>query len=48
LSAIRHRCCIRTNSAGSIGGDKRSQSKDINKAKQYWAQYLEEKQNGKA
>lgn len=31
-----------------VGGDKRSQSKDINKAKQYWAHYLEETKNGKA
>lgn len=31
-----------------IGGDKRSQSKDINQAKQYWAQYLEDTKHGKA
>ncbi len=31
-----------------VGGDKRSQSKDINQAKQYWAQYLEEAKHGKA
>jgi putative addiction module killer protein len=31
-----------------VGGDKRSQSKDINQAKQYWAQYLEDTKHGKA
>lgn len=31
-----------------LGGDKRSQSKDINQAKQYWTQYLEETKHGKA
>ena len=30
-----------------IGGDKRSQSKDISQAKQYWAQYLKESKHGK-
>lgn len=31
-----------------VGGDKRSQSKDINQAKQYWAQYLKDAKHGKA
>lgn len=29
------------------GGDKRSQAKDINRAKQYWAQYRQETKHGK-
>jgi putative component of toxin-antitoxin plasmid stabilization module len=29
------------------GGDKRSQAKDINQAKQYWAQYRQETKHGK-
>lgn len=30
-----------------VGGDKRSQKKDINQAKQYWAQYVEDPKHGK-
>lgn len=30
-----------------VGGDKRSQAKDINQAKQYWAQYRQETKHGK-
>ena len=30
-----------------VGGDKRSQKKDINQAKQYWAQYVEDGKHGK-
>jgi putative addiction module killer protein len=30
-----------------VGGDKRSQAKDINRAKQYWAQYRQETKHGK-
>jgi putative addiction module killer protein len=30
-----------------VGGDKRSQGKDINQAKQYWAQYVEANKHGK-
>jgi len=30
-----------------VGGDKRSQKKDINQAKQYWAQYVEDAKHGK-
>ena len=31
-----------------VGGDKRSQAKDIEQAKKYWAQYQKENQHGKA
>ena len=30
-----------------VGGDKRSQAKDIAQAKLYWAQYREETKHGK-
>lgn len=30
-----------------VGGDKRSQKKDINRAKHYWAQYVEDAKHGK-
>jgi putative component of toxin-antitoxin plasmid stabilization module len=30
-----------------VGGDKRSQKKDINQAKQYRAQYVEDAKHGK-
>jgi putative addiction module killer protein len=30
-----------------VGGDKRSQKKDINQAKRYWAQYVEDAKHGK-
>jgi putative addiction module killer protein len=30
-----------------VGGDKRSQAKDINQAKQYWTQYREDTKHGK-
>lgn len=30
-----------------VGGDKRSQAKDITQAKQYWAQYVEASKHGK-
>ena len=30
-----------------VGGDKRSQKKDINQAKQYWAPYVEDAKHGK-
>jgi putative component of toxin-antitoxin plasmid stabilization module len=30
-----------------VGGDKGSQTKDINRAKDYWAQFLKEIRHGK-
>jgi putative component of toxin-antitoxin plasmid stabilization module len=31
-----------------LGGDKRSQTKDIERAKTYWMNYLQENKHGKA
>jgi hypothetical protein len=32
----------------TVGGDKRSQTKDIERAKAYWSNYLKENEHGKA
>ncbi len=31
-----------------LGGDKKSQTKDIKRAREFWAQYLKESKHGKA